>query len=436
MKQISSILLLGIVALSGQAFAQEWTFTPEIYSRGGVTYKSDFSKEMGPGDRYKAFNLGPYNEEGLIDYPLTEVTVHAAYGDSFKFHYGFDVNGNRQYLYKDDQSPANKTYLAERVAYGEFKVGNGVSLWYGNRPFRSPPEFLSRSFFFDEKNLLGGGVRFEGLGPINVDFAYGSKVNEFGTGAGTTQEIDNIFINKIEYPLENAAIRTNLELHRTNKNVVSDDGELSTTAYVFGVAYQRWGDQVLGGSLYNQLVVHTSKGYIGNGAMSSAFQPSDDQKFDKAKEPAKVLVAWNGDWKSKQYGAYWLALYQDHKGENPNYSNEEMSWKFIDGMIRPVYALTANVTLGFELARRSILKEGRGLRESAYNGTNDWATNGGSTRWGGLISYHLENRNFDYPTIGIYAGEIRRDKAAQFYASQEAEKSTHFVRFYYEVKIN
>ncbi|WP_141733660.1 carbohydrate porin [Oligoflexus tunisiensis] len=436
MKQISRLMLLGSLALSAQAFSQEWSFTPEIYSRGGVTYKSDFSKEMGPGNQYQNFNLGPYNNEGLIDYPLTEVTLHAGYGDSFKFHYGFDVNGNRQFLYRDDQDPSKKTYLAERVAYGEFKIGNGWSIWYGNRPFRSPPEFLSRSFYFDEKNILGGGVRVEGLGPLNVDLAYGSKVNEFTDAGNNVQEIDNILINKIEYPLTNGAIKTNLEWHKTDKNIQGGSGELATKAYVFGVAYQRWGDQLAGGGLFNQLVVHTSKGYIGNGAMSSAFQNFDDQKYDKSKEPSKLLVGWNGDWKVQGYGVYWLVLYQDHQGEAPGYTDSEMNWKFIDGMIRPVYALTPNVTVGFELDRRSILKEGRGLRDGVYNSTDQWATNGGTTRWGGIISYNLENRMFDYPTIGVYAGEVIKDKPTTFFASESPRRSTHFVRFYYEVKIN
>ncbi|HYX32380.1 MAG TPA: hypothetical protein VE954_04650 [Oligoflexus sp.] len=436
MNPIARLMILGALTLSAQAFSQEWSLTPEIYSRGGVTYKSDFSKEMGGGNQYQNFNLGPYNNEGLIDYPLTEVTLHAGYGDSFKFHYGFDVNGNRQFLYKDDQDPSKKTYLAERVAYGEFKVGNGWSIWYGNRPFRSPPEFLSRSFYFDEKNILGGGVRVEGLGPVNVDMAYGSKVVEYTAGADNVQEIDNILINKIEVPLDNGMVKTNLEWHKTDKNVSSGSGELATSGYVFGVAYQRWGDQLAGGNLYNQLVVHTSKGYIGNGAMSSAFQPGDDQKFDESKEPSKVLIGWNGDWKAKEYGLYWLGLYQDHRGEAPGYSKDDMSWQFVDGMIRPVYALTPNVTVGVELDRRAVLKEGKGLRESVFNGTNDWATNGGATRWGGLISYNLENKTFDYPTIGIYAGEIIKDKNTTFFASESPRRSTHFVRFYYEVKIN
>ncbi|HET9240606.1 MAG TPA: carbohydrate porin [Oligoflexus sp.] len=432
MKQISRLMMLGGLTLSAQAFSQEWSFTPEIYSRGGVTYKSDFSKEQGPGNQHEAFNLGPYNTEGLIDYPLTEVTLHAGYGDNFKFHYGFDVAGNRRFLEKNE----TKSSLNERVVYGEFKVGNGWSVWYGNRPFRSPPEFLSRSFYFDERNILGGGVRVEGLGPLNVDLAYGSKVNDYAAGADTVQENQNILINKIEYPLQNGAIKTNLEWHKTDKNVSDGDGELSSTGYLIGAAYQRWGDQVLGGGLYNQLVVQTSKGYIGSGAMSSAFQPGDDQKYDDAKQPSKLLVGWNGDWKASGYGVYWLALYQDHRGEAPDYSDSEMSWRFIDGMIRPVYALTPNVTVGAELDRRSVLKEGRGLRDGVINGTNGWATNSGATRWGGIISYNLENKMFDYPTIGIYAGEIIKDKTTTFFTSESPRRSTHFVRFYYEVKIN
>lgn len=435
MRNLNRWLLVSSAFLAADAMAQEWTFTPEIYSRGGVTYKSDLSRQAAYNTRSQ-FNLGPYNEEGIIDSPLTEVTLHAAYGDSFKFHYGVDVNGKNQFGYREDQNDSNKAYLAERVVYGEFKAGGGVSLWYGSRPFRSPPEFLSRAFLFDEKNILGGGVRIEGLGPLNADFAYGSKEKNYGNGDAATQELDNILINKLEYPLANGNIRSNFEYHRTQKTVASGNGELGTTGLIVGLAYQRWGDQILGGNLYNQLIVQNSSGFVGNGIMGSAFQTNDDQVYDKDKKPSKLLLSWNGDWKAKQYAVYWTAMHQDHKGKAPGYSDSEVRWTTLDGIIRPVYALTSQVSVGAELARRSVQNEGKALRDSVYNGTNDWATNAGATRWAGLVSYHLESKNFEFPTIGLYAGEIIKDRATTFFASQGAEKSTHFLRLYYEVKIN
>ncbi|MCX6128020.1 MAG: hypothetical protein NTX25_03020, partial [Proteobacteria bacterium] len=127
---------LGFLCLPCQVLAQDWSFSPEIYARGGVTYKSDFSKEAGFGDgREKAFNLGPYNEESLIASPLTEVTVHANYGDSFRFHYGVNVSGNRQFQYSDEKSPTSRSFVAERLAYGEFRASQGMSFWSGHRPF-------------------------------------------------------------------------------------------------------------------------------------------------------------------------------------------------------------------------------------------------------------------------------------------------------------
>ncbi|MCX6130903.1 MAG: hypothetical protein NTX25_17825, partial [Proteobacteria bacterium] len=274
--------------------------------------------------------------------------------------------------------------------------------------------------------------RLEGLGPLSIDFAYGSFVNEYVSGV-QAQEFTNVFINKTEFSLNNSAFKTNLEIQQTKKTFANEQNQDSTAGIIAGLAYQRWGDEVFGAKLYNQLVLQSSKGYVAKTIMASAFS---SDAFDSSKEPSKILVSWNGDWKAKQYGFYWLALFQDHMGKNPQFVKSEMVWQTLDGMLRPIYAVTPNITLGFELDRRSILKEGEGLRQNANSGTSDWATNGGATRWGGILSYNLDNKMFDYPSIGLYAGEIIKDRATSFFTSEPEARSTHFVRLYYEVKIN
>lgn len=416
--------------LASQAVAQEWTFKPEIYARGGATYKSDFSREAGEGN-YRAFNNGPFLEESIVDYPLTELTLHVSYGDQFVYHVGVDVNDSRRFLSQNDGE--NRRPVMERVNYLEFKATPSVSLWYGNRPYRSPPEYLSRAFLFDEKNILGGGVRFENVGPTNIEFAYGSfDLNRTDdTTQVRQQDHTNVFINKFELPMANGAIKTNFELQQTKRSFSDQQNQGGTHGYLAGVSYQRWGDQVLGGGLYNQLMVHLSQGNVQRTAMQSAFN-----QFDRDLAASKTLVAWNGDWKRERAALYWLGLYQDHKGQSDTVSDSSLVWQTLDAMVRPVYALTEQVNVGIEWSRRSVLKEGEGLRTGAVNGTNNWAVDNGSTRLGGLVHYTLKGRNFSTPTIGIFAGEVRKDKANQFFYSEAPKKTARFVHFFYEININ
>ncbi len=429
MKSIIASILF--VSTTG-AFAAEdtWTFKPEIYARGGATYKSDFSREAGRG-RSSAFNNGPYLEESLIDSPLTEVTLHSSYGDQFIYHLGFDVDSNRRFVSKSDGP--NKAPLTERINFLEFKSTPDVSIWYGNRPFRSPPEFLSRAFLFDEINILGGGVHIDNLGPLKADFAYGSFEDDSSdaTTSVTTQEHTNVVIQKLELPLSNGTIKSNFELQQTKKTTSDGVGEAGTHGYLAGLAWQRWGDVVLGGGLYQQFIAHYSQGYIARSIMSTPFN-----EFDKDHAASKLLVGWNGDWKMDKFALYWLALYQANQGDAEGIARKDIVWSTLDGMVRPVYALTPQLNVGMEWDRRAAVKEGNALR-SGYNGkTFEWATNNGSTRLGALVNYTLRNKNFNTPTIGIFAGEVKKDRLVQFYNSEAPKKSTRFVHFFYEVSIN
>ncbi len=412
-------------SISLKAQAQEWTLSPEIYARGGTTYKSDFSRELGQADAVKRFNNGPYFEESLLAVPLTEITLHAAYGDQFRYHLGVDVSGNRRFLSKDDQANTQKAPLTERVNYLEFSVLPTLTLWYGQRPFRSEPEFLSRAFFFDEINLQGGGLRWENLGPLNMDLAYGSFENDYQVDNVNVQEHTNVVIHKLEYPLEKGRIKSNLEIQQTKRNSASGIGEASTHGLILGAQWQRWGDEVLGGQLYQNFVIQRSSGYLAKTMMSSAFNT-----FDHEKAASKWLLAWNGDWKAQNYGLYWVNTYQAHQGQSENYSDAQMQWTTLDTIVRPLYLLNSHVNLGVEWARRLVLKEGEAVRQSY-----DWAAQSGSSRLGALAQYTLENKNLSLPTLGVMVGQAHHEKPIRYFQASPEARTTHFVHFFYEVRV-
>jgi len=427
-------LAIAAVTISGVAQAQAWNFTPQIYSRGGYTLSSDLAHRGSndPGALESKWNLGPWqSESNMFAPPLTEVTVQAAYGDDFRFFYGFDVvNDNR---FSDGQ----RSPLAQRVAYLEYLRGD-MSLWFGSRPYRSEAEYLSRNYTFDEKNLMGGGVRFERVGPLNIELAYGSK--EIRKDAPTTEML-NVIINKLEYPLDNGVIRTNVEIQQYKRRSFQNPSEdANTHSYMAGVAYKRWGDRVLNGNLYNQLIAHYSTGYISEHFMGSVFafgiyeSPQQDarspDRYADDFEANKLLLQWNGDWKAERLGLYWASFYQAHTGKDSLgvVEKSEMKWTTFDSYIRPQYGVLDNVTVGAEYARRVILDEG--------DGVPSWAKNQGTSRWALMVNYHLENRYFDNPVISLFVGEVHHDQAKQFFDSRHAENNSHFIRLNYEININ
>jgi hypothetical protein len=174
------------------------------------------------------------------------------------------------------------------------------------------------------------------------------------------------------------------------------------------------------------VILHYSKGYINKHLMQSAFNT-----YDVDNQATKYLLTWNGDWKASKYALYWVGVYQQHQGKSETIDSSDLVWTTLDGTLRPLYAVTPNVNLGVELSRRAVLKEGDALASNFA-----WATNTGMSKWAGLVQYTLENKNWNYPNIGVMAGEIRKDKATKFFSSEEAKNSTHFVHFFYEVNIN
>ena len=343
------LIALAIAGMSSSAFAEGWEFTPHIYARGGVTYDADFSRSTTTG-KSGAWNAGPWNEESnLFATPLTEITIDAKYGDDFVFTYGVEVEDNNR------NNNGTASSVNERLAYLTYYFGDH-SLWFGTRPYRSEAEFLTRAFNFDNNNLYGGGVRFEKIGPVNVEFAYGSR--EATNDGGGFNEHTNFIINKVEYPLANGRILSAVEIQQHHRTDIDPNNDPDTAdrsdGYTVGVSYQRWGDVVFGGNLYNQFLVHYGKGYLTQTSMGTAFST-----FDKDNAASKITLQWNGDWKAQKYGVYWAAIYQSHQGKDSTGTLEDsdLQWQFADLIVRPQYGVLPNVTVGAEYLRRSVLKK-------------------------------------------------------------------------------
>ena len=415
-----AVALTGL-AFSGIASAQAWDFTPHIYARGGYTLSSDFTQRS---TNREAFNMGPWStESNMIADPLTEVTLEAKYGEEFRYFYGFDVENNQRFVTDE------RKQLSERTNYLEFMRGD-FSLWFGSRPYRSDAEYLTRAYTFDEKNLYGGGVRFERLGPVNVEFAYGTYDTSYDLGGATATELTNIFINKLEHPLDNGVIKTNLEVQQTKRQVANGVDDNSTSGYMAGVSYKRWGDKLLEGNLYNQFILHYSSGYLQRHYMVPLFSVTGFDKFADDWEASKLLLQWNGDWKAEKFGLYWAMFYAANDGKDPTGAIEEseLKWQTLDAFVRPQYGILPNVTVGAEYARRAVLKEGAGVPA--------WAANGGAWRWAGMVNYNIDSSYFNNPVISLFVGEVHHDEVKTYFASDSAKSNTHFVRLNYEININ
>lgn len=408
MKNLLNQLLLIIFIVPSLAFAN-WNITPNIYSRGGITVKDDFSKKENKkntnGDDNKArFNLGAWSEESnAISDPLTEVTMTFFNSKNVKYVYGVDVNNSNR------QVDGTAVSLNERLNFITFIKENN-SLWFGNRAYRGDGDYLSRSFPFDEHNMFGGGIRLEKKGPVNIEFAYGVKQN-------TDPHIINLFINKIEYPLANGKIKTNLEMHQVNSEVSNEKSK----AYMAGIQFQRWGDKIGTGSLYNIFLINYSHGYMYGGGMQSAYNSSN-----KNTPASKWVVKWGGDFKAKKYGVFYTFKYQDHMGDA-----EKQRWAFVDLHIRPVYAFTENVTFGLDYQQRVITD---GAVDIDWGETDNYKL-GSSKRAALMVAYNMTNKPFDDPTISIFVGHIIKEIPTVFYSDEGACKSENFVRFNYEISI-
>ena len=439
--------LLILIVFSGQLYgafeSKDWDFTPIIYSRGGMTLKDDFSKR-GPTKNdttneinyNQSWNLGPYGEEtNAISPALTELTMEIVYKKQVKYVYGVDVKNNTRFYEHDRTNRDEGTGLNERLNYVEFYNGP-YSLWFGQRAYRGVGEYLTGTFPFDELNMLGGGVRIERVGPFNLEFAYGVKEgndedywdNSATGGTATDQnEIEkrtiNMLVSKIEYPLTNGMIKTNFQFHRNNALYATQ----RTNSYIAGVQWQRWGDQVLGGSLYNIIYVNYSHGHIAEGYMRSAL---DQTREDRV--PSKLVVKYGGDLKGNLWGAFWNFEYHKHMGKEWPWNQStpvDASWSYIDAYFRPLFVINPNLTWGVDYAQRIVLED------SLMTNSERFYHDSGATRVALMLGYNLKKRPFDMPNISLFVGRMIKDKATTFFEDDAAKRESNFIRLNYQISI-
>ncbi len=404
MKRTTLFFVLALAIISFTLLAGDWNLDPHLYSRGGITVKDDFSRK---GVNEENFNLGAWSgESNAFAPPLTEITLEVKKGDKFKYTYGVDVGNNMRFFDKN----TTPTPLNERLNFVEFIHSAQTSFWFGQRAYRGDGDFLTRSFPFDEHNMLGGGVRMEKIGPVNLEFAYGIKERT------EQSRLINILINKAEYPLSNGKIKTNLELHQINDK----KSQNRSTAYMGGVQFQRWGDKVFGGDLYNLFLLNYSNGDIYGGSMRSAFNSSDKDSL-----ASKWLLQWSGDFKTPNYATYYTFKYQNHLGADGN-----QDWSYLDIHLRPIYILNKNFLTGIDCQRRIVINDS--LVAGATN-IASWAADQDGSRIALMVAYALEDKQYELPTISMFVGTIQKDRATQFYSGQSASKSENFIRVNYEI---
>ncbi len=409
----------------------EWSFKPSIYSRGGLTYThglSNLSQRGIPGD---TFNLGSYADETDAIRPnLTEAQIVFSYKNKIRYTYGFDVDNDRRMANGNN----DRTELNERLNFLEYLDGN-YTYWFGKRAYRGDGEYLTGKWFLDELNIFGGGVRIEKITPkLNTEFAFGSvngrdnlfdfinlnaRVNDppeditirIPAETNVTRP-ENVFVNKIEYPMANGKIKSNLEIHRVNANLKNE----RSYSYVIGGEYQRWGDKLGGGSLYNRFILNYSHGPIGAGMMTVVNNP------DKNNHPSKILLAWNGDYKNNALKVYYNAVFQRHASKNV-----KTRWTTLDLYLRPMYNVKGNFYAGIDYAGR--------VKSSRTNVVQDQANAWQSAKVHRYALMGEYKPNWQDTSFRVLIGRIN-SKAVRPYTTGGNKKNASFIRLGYEVSIN
>lgn len=403
----------------------EWSFKPSIYSRGGLTYTHGLSN-LSQRDTFEdPFNLGSYADETDAIRPnLTEAQVVFTYKNKVRYTYGFDVNNDQRMA--NGNRNGNRERLNERLSFLEYLDGN-YTYWFGQRAYRGEGEYLTGKWFLDELNIFGGGVRIEKITPkLNAEFAYGvvdQRDQDFVSGVVARPE--NVFVNKIEYPMANGKIKTNLEIHRVN----SDFKNQRSYSYVIGGEYQRWGDKLGGGSLYNRFILNYSHGPIGQGMMTALanvrhdpLDPNATINRFKTRHPSKVLFAWNGDYKNNALKVYYNAVFQRHAAKN-----DKVRWTTLDLYLRPMYNVKGNFYAGIDYAGR--VKSSR--TNVVQNQVNAWQS-AKAHRYALMGEY---KPNWQDTSFRVLIGRIN-SKAVRPYTTGGNKKNASFIRLGYEVSIN
>ena len=104
-----------------------------------------------------------------------------------------------------------------------------TSLWFGSRMYRGNDIYLFDTWPIDNQNMLGGGI---GYGEkIHVELAFGAKADAAYSGEGLTAARGQryIFINKLEAPIADKKLKTNLEFHLIPKTTALFNSGVSTS---------------------------------------------------------------------------------------------------------------------------------------------------------------------------------------------------------------
>lgn len=423
----SILLLAAFSALSAQA--ADWTFTPKLYVRGGFTQSIDLdAKGNGVGN----FNPGSWGgESNAFMNNLTEGDIHAAYGDKMKIVYGMNFDETTRF---EDDGGKNKTYK-ERQAYIEiYKAFNdNTTIWFGRRPYRGFGDYLTGSFPLDERNMFGGGIMVDKVGPGRYEFAYGTNEDgEVNTG-DSDNFTTNFFLNKYIVNITDGNITGNFEWHQNN----SKNDQYESNGFMLGAQYAKWNMNLFGASWYNIFVLNYSQGHLGDveaGLLASVF----DSK-DKDEQAKKVLFKIGGDLKADKWAAFYAIRYQWHMGSLKDSTGGEYSgqnWQFVDFHVRPMYAVTDNVGIGFDGVTRMVLQEADKDTLSATGKT--WAQGQNMWRAGLVTNYHFTagGKNlFENREISVIVGRAHQQNEKEFFKGREAKNDANFIRFKYTMEI-
>ena len=391
----------------------EWSFKPSIYSRGGLTYTHGLSTLSQRDTLGDTFNIGSYADETDAIRPnLTEAQVVFTYRNKVRYTYGFDVDNDRRMASGND----DRTELNERLNFIEYLDGNNT-YWFGKRAYRGDGEYLTGKWFLDELNIMGGGIQIKKItDKLNAEFAYGSVGNSIDTNPDLSRP-ENVFVNKIEYPLTNGKLKSNLEIHRYNADAKAN----RAWSYVIGGEYQRWGDKLAGGSLYNRWVLNYSHGPIGAGMMTvinEGVDPEQNVAQTKNRHPSKILLSWNGDYKNSAYSFYYTMVYQRHAGKNA-----KLKFTTLDIYLRPMYNVKGNFYAGIDYAGRPV---------ASRTGVDRAWSNAKVHRYALMGEY---KPNWQNTSFRVLVGRIS-SKVARTYTTSGDKKNASFIRLGYEVSIN
>ncbi len=419
-----------VVGFSFTALAGDWTFNPKLFVRGGFTQSIDLDAK---GNGIEPFNANGWNQTNAFQANLTELDLHANYKDKAKIVYGINVDSNERFTVNGAASSNHNGLAKERQAYIEFykAAGDNTTLWFGRRPYRGFGDYMDGTFPLDERNMFGGGVMLDKMGPGRLEVAYGT--NEDGDVAASTTASDsfttNFLLNKYIIGIDNGNITLNGEIHQNNSRFK----EYESYGYMIGGQYARWDMSLLGAKWYNIFVLNYSHGHLGDvdaGEMASAF---DSKK--SAEQAQRFTFKIGGDLKNKAWSMFYTVKYQNHMGDIKaanGYKKEGQNWQFTDVMARPMYALTSNVGVGIDGIKRFVIKD------VTANSPALWAKDSDMWRLAAVANYHLDaggENLFQNAEISIFAGRAHQDKEMTFFKGRGASKDADFVRLKYTMEI-